>query len=181
MDKFEEMQTFVRVVDSGSLSAAAERMEIAKSAVSRRLADLEARLGVQLLNRTTRRINLTDSGHQFYQRCLSILADLDESEQLISHENAELRGTIRIAAPLSFGIQHLSPILNDFLNEHVELNLDLSLNDRRVNLMDEGVDLGIRIGDLDDSSLIARRLAPARLILCASPDYLTKHGTPTVP
>jgi len=181
MDRFEEMQTFVQVVEAGSLSAAAERMDIAKSAVSRRLADLESRLGVQLLNRTTRRINLTDSGRQFYQRCQGLLANLEEAEQQVSHVHTELRGTIKIAAPLSFGIQHLSPVLNDFLKEHPELNLDINLNDHMLNLMDEAVDLGIRIGNLDDSSLIARRLAPSRLVLCASPEYLKKHGVPQHP
>jgi len=181
MDRFEQMQTFIRVVDSGSLSAAALRMDIAKSAVSRRLADLESRLGVQLLNRTTRRINLTDSGRQFYQRCQSILAELEDSEQQVSDVHKELSGTIRIAAPLSFGIQHLSPVLDNFLKQHPELNLDLNLNDHMTNLMDEGVDLGIRIGNLQDSSLIARRLAPSRLILCASPEYLQRFGEPQHP
>jgi DNA-binding transcriptional LysR family regulator len=181
MDRFEEMQTFVRVVEAGSLSAAADRLDIAKSAVSRRLADLEARLGVQLLNRTTRRINLTESGRQFYRRCQRILADLEETEQQVSSEHAELRGTIRIAAPLSFGILHLAPVLDDFLKEHGELKLDLELDDRLVNLMDEAVDLGIRIGRLHDSSLIARRLAPARLVLCASPEYLERRGEPQHP
>lgn len=181
MDRFEQMQTFIRVVDAGSLSAAAERLNIAKSAVSRRLAELESRLGVQLLNRTTRRINLTDSGRQFYGRCLRILADLEESEQQISSEHTELRGSIRIAAPLSFGILHLAPVLDDFLREHNELTLDLDLNDSLVNLMDEGVDLGIRIGRLHDSSLVARRLAPAKRVLCASPEYLQAQGEPQHP
>ena len=181
MDRFEEMITFVRVVEAGSLSAAAERMGIAKSAVSRRLADVEGRLGVQLLNRTTRRINLTDSGSLFYQRCQRILADVDETEELVSGEHTKLHGTIRIAAPLSFGIQHLSPVLNDFLKLHPQLSLDLDLNDRTVNLMDEGVDLGIRIGKLEDSSMMARKLAHTRLILCASPDYLQRHGEPQHP
>ena len=181
MDRFEQMQTFIRVVDSGSLSAAAQRMDIAKSAVSRRLADLESRLGVQLLNRTTRRINLTDSGRQFYQRCQSILAELEDSEQQVSDVHKELSGTIRIAAPLSFGIQHLSPVLDNFLKLHPELNLDLNLNDHMTNLMDEDVDLGIRIGNLQDSSLIARRLAPSRLVLCASPEYLQQFGEPQHP
>lgn len=181
MNPFEEMRTFVRVVETGSLSAASERMEIAKSAVSRRLSELESRLGVQLLNRTTRRINLTESGRQYYSHCQRILTDLEESEQLISSVHTELRGTIRIAAPLSFGITHLSPVLDDFLVEHPELTLDLNLNDRMVNLMDEGVDLGIRIGQLDDSSFIARRLAPAKTFLCASPKYLQQHGEPRHP
>lgn len=181
MDRFEEMQTFVRVVDSGSLSAAADRLDIAKSAVSRRLAELESRLGVQLLNRTTRRINLTDSGRQYYQQCIRLLAELEEAEQLVSSDHASLSGTIRIAAPLSFGILHLSPVLNDFLQHHPELSLDLDLDDRRVNLMDEAFDLGIRIGKLEDSSLIARRLAPANRTLCASPAYLKRHGEPCKP
>ncbi|MCW8826525.1 MAG: LysR family transcriptional regulator [Gammaproteobacteria bacterium] len=181
MDRFEEMRTFVRVVEAGSLSAAADRLDIAKSAVSRRLAELESRLGVQLLNRTTRRLNLTDSGSIFYQRCLRILADLEESEQYVSSEHTNLRGTIRIAAPLTFGVHHLSPLLNDFLKEHPELSLDLDLNDRNINLMDEGVDLGIRIGKLQDSTMMARKLASARMLLCASPEYLQQHGEPQSP
>ncbi len=181
MDRFEEMQTYVRVVEAGSLSAAADRLDIAKSAVSRRLAELESRLGVQLINRTTRRLNLTDSGRQYYQQCVRLLAELDEAEQLVSSDHASLSGTLRIAAPLSFGILHLSPVLDDFLQLHPELNLDLDLDDRRVNLMDEAVDLGIRIGKLEDSSLIARRLAPANRTLCASPAYLLQHGEPEHP
>ena len=181
MDRFEEMQTFIRVVDAGSLSNAAERMDIAKSAVSRRLADLESRLGVQLLHRTTRRINLTDSGRQFYRRCLQILNELEETEQQVSSEHTELRGRIRIAAPLSFGLLHLSPLIDEFLLAHPELSLDLDLNDRTLNLMDEGFDLGIRIGKLEDSSMKARKLASAKQILCASPDYLAQHGEPSHP
>lgn len=181
MDRFEEMRTFIRVVEAGSMSAAADRLGIAKSAVSRRLSDLESRLGVQLLNRTTRRLNLTDSGSLFYQRCQRILADLDESEHFVLSEHTRLRGTIRIAAPLSFGIQHLSPVLDDFLKEHAELSLDLELNDRTVNLMDEGVDLGIRIGKLQDSTMMARKLSHTKLIYCASPAYLERHGEPQIP
>ena len=181
MDRFEEMNTFIKVVETGSLSATANKLDIAKSAVSRRLAELESRLGVQLLNRTTRRLNLTDSGRQFYDHCLRILSELNEAEQTVSSSSTELRGTIKLAAPLSFGIAHLSPVLNDFMRLHPELNLDLNLNDRMINLMDEGVDLGIRIGELEDSSLIARRLAPCNLILCASPAYLQKHGEPQTP
>ena len=181
MDRFEEMQTFIRVVKAGSLSAAAERLDIAKSAVSRRLAELEARLGVQLLTRTTRRLNLTENGRQFYQRCLTILSDLEEAEQAITSGDIALTGTLRIAAPLSFGITHLSPVLNAFLQLHPELKLDLDLNDRTLNFMEEEVDLAIRIGRLADSSLVARRLAATQLIVCASPDYLAKHGEPTHP
>lgn len=181
MDRFEEMQTFVRVVRAGSLSAAAERLDIAKSAVSRRLADLEARLGVQLLTRTTRRLNLTESGRRYYERCQTILADLEETEQAVASGDIALRGTVRIAAPLSFGISHLSPVLDEFLQRHPELKLDLDLNDRTLNFMEEEVDLAIRIGRLADSSLVARKLATTKLILCASPAYLARHGEPTHP
>ncbi|MFK5892629.1 MAG: LysR family transcriptional regulator [Pseudomonadota bacterium] len=178
MDRFEEMKTFISVVKNGSLTAAADKLDIAKSAISRRITDLEKRLDVQLLNRTTRRINLTESGQQYYQYCEHILADLEEAEQAVSSEHAQLKGTICIAAPLSFGIKHLAPIMNDFLKEHHHLKLDLNLNDRMVNLLEEGVDLAIRIGQLDDSSHKARRLAPIRNIVCASPEYLRIHGTP---
>lgn len=181
MDRFEEMQTFVRVVDAGSLTAAAERYNIATSAISRRLSEMEARLGVQLLTRTTRRLNLTENGRQYYQRCIAILADLEEAERAITCEHLELRGTIRIAAPLSFGITHLSPVLNEFLKTHPDLKLDLDLNDHTLNLMEEDFDLAIRIGWLADSTLIARRLASVQRIVCASPDYLARHGEPKQP
>lgn len=181
MDRFEEIQTFVRVVKAGSFSAAAERLNIAKSAVSRRLSDLEARLGVQLLTRTTRRLNLTENGRQYYQRCLTLLSDLEEAEQSVTCGDIALTGTLRIAAPLSFGISHLSPVLNEFLQMHPELKLDLDLNDRILNFMEEEVDLAIRIGQLADSSLVARKLATTELIVCASPDYLAQHGEPKHP
>ncbi len=181
MDRFEEMQTFVKVVELGGVSATADRLEIAKSAVSRRLADLEARLGVQLLHRTTRKMNLTHSGQQFYQRCLRILADLDETEQYISQEDKQLRGIIRLSAPLSFGLAHLSPLLNEFLVSHPELDFALDLNDSQINLMNEGIDLGIRIGHLEDSSLMARKLASCHSVMCASPEYLQRYGEPKHP
>lgn len=181
MDRFEEIQTFIKVVKAGSLSGAAERLDIAKSAVSRRLSDLEARLGVQLLTRTTRRLNLTESGRQYYQRCQTILADLAETEQAITSGDIALSGTVRMASPLSFGISHLSPVLDEFLQLHPELKLDLDLNDRTLNFMEEDVDLAIRIGRLSDSSLVARKLADTQLIVCASPGYLTQYGEPTHP
>jgi len=178
MDRFEEMRTFITVVKQGSLTAAADKLDIAKSAISRRLADLEERLGVQLLNRTTRKINLTESGQQYYQHCLHILTDLEEAELSVSSEHAQLKGTIRIAAPLSFGVKHLSPLMNQFLLQHQGLTLDLDFNDSMVNIIEEGVDLALRIGQLADSSYKARRLAPIKRIICASPEYLEEHGTP---
>ena len=181
MDKFSEIQTFVNVVEAGSLSAAADRMAVAKSAVSRRLAELESRLGAQLLQRTTRSIKLTESGRRFHESCQRILADLEESEHTVATEHATISGAIRVAAPLSFGIHHLSPVLNNFQQVHPEVSLELNLDDRQINLLEAGFDLGLRIGKLEDSSLIARRLAPIRRIVLASPAYLQKHGEPRSP
>lgn len=178
MDRFDNMQTFIRVVETGSISAAAERMDIAKSAVSRRIGELEDRLGVQLFLRTTRRLSLTEHGRSFHQHCVRILADLEEAEQSLSSDDAALKGTLRIAAPLSFGLRHLGPMLNEFMEQHPQLLIDLDLNDRRIDLVEEGIDVAIRIGQLADSSLMARRLAPVQSVMCASPDYLQRFGTP---
>ena len=181
MDRFNDMQTFVRVVEAGSISGAAERMEIAKSAVSRRLAELEARLGVQLFRRTTRRMSLTDSGRGFYERCLRILEEVDDAEHSVAQAHRELRGALRVALPLSFGLQHLAPAIEDFMRLHPAVEFDLDFNDRQVDLLREGFDVAIRIAQLADSSLMARRLAPIRHAVCASPDYLAAHGTPKRP
>lgn len=180
-DRLEEMATFVRVVEAGSLTGAARRLEVAKSAVSRRLSELEARLGVQLLRRTTRTLHVTDAGHAFYQRCVRILADVDEAELAVSDVHGRLAGQLRVAAPLSFGIAHLQPAVEAFLAEHPDVRFDLDLDDRQVDLMAENFDLGIRIAPLADSSLVARRLATVEHVVCASPDYLARHGTPETP
>jgi DNA-binding transcriptional LysR family regulator len=181
MDRLEEMRTFVGVVEAGSITGASERLRIAKSAVSRRVADLEERLSVQLFRRTTRRLNLTDTGQSFYGRCLSILADVEEAELAVSQAHATLRGPLRVAVPLSFGLNHLGPAIDAFLRTHPGIELDLDLSDRQVDLLAEGFDLAVRIADLADSSLIARRLAPVRHVVCASPAYLAQHGTPRSP
>lgn len=181
MDRFEEMQSFVRVVESGGISAAAERLGMAKSAVSRRLQQLENRLGAQLLQRTTRRISLTEDGRQFYQRCLRILDELEEAEQELSSEQQRVHGVLRVAAPLSFTLRHLAPLLNEFMQRYPEVRLDIDVEDRQINLLEEGVDLAIRIGKLDDSTLVARRLAPIPAVLCASPAYIERHGLPLQP
>ena len=178
MDRFADMQMFVAVVEAGSLSAAAERLNLAKSAVSRRLAELEARLGVSLIQRTTRRLNLTDSGRAYYDRCVVILADLDEAEAAVSQAHQALKGRLKVALPHSFGLLHLAPLVQDFMMQHPDVRFELDFNDRQIDLMQEGFDLAIRIATLADSSLIARRLAPIRHAVCASPDYLTRHGTP---
>ena len=181
MNKFEEFQAFVAVVDSGSFTAAAERLGAAKSAVSRRVAALEERLGVQLLRRTTRVLNLTDSGSSFYERGKRILADLDEAESAVAQEHGELRGTLRIALPLSFGVRHMCGPIASFGRKHPKIRFDLDLNDRRIDLIEENVDMALRIGHLTDSSLIARRLFDVKAVACASPAYLRSHGEPSSP
>ena len=181
MDRFEDLSTYVAVVEAGSFTAAADRLGIAKSVVSRRVAALEERLGAQLLRRTTRRLSLTDSGSALYDRGVRILADLDEAESAVSRQQGVLRGRLRIAAPLSFGLRHLSVPLCDFGRRHSALQLDIDFNDRRVDLVEEGIDVAVRIGHLSDSSLIARKLFDARTVVCASPDYLAEHGEPAKP
>lgn len=156
-------------------------MSLAPSAVSRRLKELEARLGVQLVTRTTRRMSLTDEGQHFYRRCQQILADLEDAEAEISDPRQGLRGHLRIAAPLSFGLAHLTPLICSFAKAHPELKLDLDLSDRLVDLVAEGVDVALRIGTLRDSSLIARKLCDVRMVACASPEFLDEHGRPGSP
>lgn len=181
MDRMAEIETFVQVAESGGIGAAAERLGVAKSAVSRRLKELEERLGVRLVNRTTRQLSLTDTGKTYYERAVQILADLEDADQNAAALHGALSGRLKIAAPQSFGVMHLTPAVTGFLNNHPELWIDLDLNDRRVDLVNEGFDLAVRIGRLEDSSLIARRLAPVRNVVCASPDYLARHGTPERP
>ena len=181
MDKFADLQAFVTVVDAGSFSAAGERLAIAKSVVSRRVSALEQRLGVKLLNRTTRRLSLTDSGRALHQRASRILADLDDAEQVVTSAHGALRGRLRIAAPLSFGLLHLAPAVTEFLQVNEELVIDIDLNDRQVNIVEEGFDMAVRVGYLEDSTLVARRLSSVRRVTVASPGYLAQHGMPTEP
>jgi len=181
MDRFDEMQTFVRVVESGGISAAAERLAIAKSAVSRRLQELENRLGVELLRRTTRRIGLTEEGRIFYERCLRILDEVDEAENTLRDEQRQVQGLVRLAAPLSFTLRHIAPLLTEFMQRYPGVRLDLDLDDRQIDIHKEGMDLTLRLGQLHDSSMVARRLAPVRTIVCASPTYLARHGEPHHP
>lgn len=178
MDRYENMNTFVRVVETGSISAAANRMDVAKSVVSRRLKELEEHLGVELFHRTTRQMNLTDTGRGFYQQAVRILSDIHEAELATSQSHGALKGSLKVAVPLSFGLMHLGPAINDFLQQHPGIDFDIDFNDRQVDLLTEGFDLAIRIANLPDSSLIARRLAPIEIILCASPAYLESAGKP---
>ncbi|MDH3491761.1 MAG: LysR family transcriptional regulator [Gammaproteobacteria bacterium] len=181
MDKFEDLQAFVAVVEAGSFTAAAERLNAAKSAISRRVSALEERLGVQLLRRTTRVLNLTETGSSFYEHSARILADLNEAEAAVQQEHGELRGTLRVALPLSFGVRHMCTPIAAFSKLHPKVEFDLDLNDRRIDLIEEGVDVAIRIGRLQDSSYIARRLFDVRAVVCASPHYLSVHGEPQAP
>jgi len=181
MGKFADIEAFTAVVEAGTFSAAGERLGIAKSVVSRRISQLERRLGSRLLHRTTRRLALTDTGKNFYQRTVQILSDLDDAEQSVTDETTELRGLIKLAAPLTFGLMHLSDAITDFLNEHPAIELNLDLNDRNINLVEEGFDMAVRIGDLQDSTLVARRLGTVRVVTCASRAYLEKHGEPDTP
>ena len=181
MNRFENMDTFIRVVETGSISGAADRLGVAKSAVSRRLKELEAHLGVELFHRTTRQMNLTDTGRAYYHQVVRILDDVLEAENATSQAHGTLKGSLKIALPMNFGKTHLSTVINDFLNEHPQIEFDLDFNDREVDLIQEGFDLAVRIADLPDSSLIARKFAPIKTVICASPDYLEKMGIPKSP
>jgi DNA-binding transcriptional LysR family regulator len=181
MDRLAGMVVFARVIDAGSFTAAAGQLGMSKSAVSKAVAALEDRLGARLINRTTRRLALTEVGRAFYERCVRILAEAEEAELAVTHLQAMPRGTLRINAPLSFGILHLGPALPDFLLRHPELKVDLELTDRMVDLIEEGWDLAVRIADLPDSSLIARRIADNRMVVVAAPAYWDRHGRPQHP
>ncbi len=181
MNRFDELEAFIAVVDFRGFGNAAERLGMAKSMVSRRVSDLERRLGVQLLKRTTRRQSLTDAGREFYQRAKQILADLNEAEQCIADADSEIAGRIRLAMPLGFGVILLAAPVADFVAAHPAIEIDVDLNDREVDLIEANIDLAIRVGDLEDSSLIARRIATVQIATCASPEYLRRHGRPRHP
>lgn len=181
VDHLAEMAAFVRVVEAGTFTGAAQRLGWSKSMVSRRIAELEDRLGARLLNRTTRRLSLTEAGDAYYRRCARILAEIDDAEDEIARLSAEPRGTLRVNAPMSFGTQHLAPAIAGFVGRYPQVRIDLTLDDRFVDLIDDGVDVAVRIGVLADSSLIARRLAPSHVVLCASPAYLARRGVPERP
>ena len=181
MDKFAALQAFTAVVDAGSFQAASERLGITKSVVSRRVSQLEQSLQCRLLHRTTRKLSLTDEGKQFYQRAMQILSELEDAELETTHKSMEVRGRIKLAAPLSFGLLHLSSTLDEFLKQHPSIELELDLNDRNVNLVEDGFDMAVRIGQLEDSSLIAKRIGTSRNITCASTSYLDKHAPIEMP
>lgn len=181
MDKLRAMEIFVCIVEAGSLTAAASLRDTSLTSVVRSLATLEARLGTRLLNRTTRRIALTDEGREYFERCRRVLAEIGEAENALSARQAQPAGKLEITAPVMFGRLHVGPVLTDFLAAHPAVHAELTLLDRVVDLLDEGMDAAIRIGHLPDSSLVAVALGTTRRIICASPDYLRRAGAPARP
>jgi DNA-binding transcriptional LysR family regulator len=178
MDQLQTMQTFVRVVEAGSFVAAAERLGISTAMASRHVQALEARLGTRLVNRTTRRLGLTEAGAAYYERCQQVLRDVEEMDLAVAAEGERPRGLLRVNAPVVFGTRHLARVLVEYEARYPEVSIELVLNDRFIDLVEEGADLAIRIGTLAESTLVARRLFPVRLALCAAPAYLARHGEP---
>lgn len=181
MDRLVCMQVFVRVVEKGSFSATAEEFRISPTMVGKHICHLEERLGVRLLNRTTRRQSLTEVGRIYYERCKLALAEVEAADACANELQLAPRGLLRVNAPVSFGASAFIGALGDYLEQYPEVHIELALNDRVVNLVDEGYEAAIRIGSLPDSSLIARPLTPYRMVVCASPEYLDIHGTPQSP
>lgn len=181
MDRLAAMQVFAQVVETGSFARAAERLGLSTSATSRQVAELESHLDTRLLNRTTRRVSLTESGRAYYERAVQLLADLEEAEQEASRATVVPRGTIRLTTSVNFGVRHVAPAIAAFLGRHAQVRFDVSLSDRIVDLVEEGFDLAIRIGAAGSENLVARKLGETRLLPCASPAYLKAHGAPFTP
>lgn len=181
MDRFEEMRAFAAVVDAGSFVRAADALDLSKTAVSRLVGDLEARLGVRLLHRTTRKLSLTGEGEVFCARCKELLADVEEAEAEVTARADQAAGLVRVNVPVSFGLLQLAPLWPAFMARHPQVSLDVTLADRIVDLVEEGFDLAVRIARLPASTLVSRRLTSTRLVLCASPEYLRREGSPAHP
>lgn len=181
MDSLTDIAVFAQVVDSGSFTAAAERLSLSKSVVSKYVTRLEDHLGARLLNRTTRRLSLTEVGRVFYERSQRGLQEIEEAEAEVSRLQDKPRGTLRLNTPMSFGIMHVAPALPEFQRRYPEISIDMNLDDRQVDVIEEGFDLSIRISELPDSALVARRLAPCRHVIVASTEYLERNGIPSTP
>ena len=181
MDRLTAMQTFVRVAEAGSFTAVADQMNVARSAITRQIAALEAHLGVKLIARSTRRLSLTSAGATYLEQCRDILDRIDEAEGDLAGERQTLQGTIRTSVPLTFGLLHLTPLLLEFSRAHPDIHIDLDFNDRRVNLIEEAMDFALRITDRLPETTVARRLTSCRSVVVASPDYLRRHGEPRHP
>lgn len=181
MDTLTAMQTFAKVIELGSFAAAAEKAGLARSVVTRQIAYLEQKYGVRLLNRTTRKLSLTDAGRAFLERIRPILGDLAELDLALQVQGRQPTGRLRVSAPVSFGVLNLGPAIAEYLAAYPQVVIDLDLNDRVVDLVEDGFDVAVRIGPQHDSSLVARPLAPQQLVVCAAPAYLERHGTPQEP
>jgi DNA-binding transcriptional LysR family regulator len=181
MDRLAAMRVFTQVVESGSFAKAAARLDLSTSATSRQVAELESHLRTRLLNRTTRRVSLTESGRAYYERAVQLLADLEEAEQEALRAAVVPRGTIKLTTSVNFGVRHVAPAIAAFLAQHAEVGFDVSLSDRMVDLVEEGFDLAIRIGAAGSENLVARKLGETRLLACASAGYLKAHGVPQAP
>ncbi len=178
MSRFDDLEIFAKVVSAGSMSSAARELGLSPAVVSKRLQRLEKQTGSRLMNRTTRKISLTEAGEGYYERIIAVLADLEEADDFLARRSGAARGLLKISAPTSFGRMHLAPHLSKFLSANPDLKLHLDLTDEFTDLISGGFDLAIRIGELPDSTLVARKLAPLRRILCATPGYLKRAGTP---
>lgn len=176
-----EMTVFVTAVDAGNFSAAARVLGLTPSAVSKQISRLESRLGARLLNRSTRRTSLTDVGRDFYDRSRTILAEIDEAERAVGHASDEPRGTLRVTASISFGQRQIVPLVPEFVSRFPDIRVDMVFSDRVIDMVDEGIDVAVRVSAPADSALIARQLVPDRRVVCAAPAYLAAHGTPTTP
>jgi DNA-binding transcriptional LysR family regulator len=181
LDRFSALTVFAKVVEQGGFARAAERLGVSTSAVSRRVGELEAHLDTRLLNRTTRRLSLTETGQAFYERCVQLLADLEEAEEAVTAAAVTPRGTLKLTCSVTFGVRHLAPALAAFAARHPQMRFDVELSDRAVDIVDEGIDLAIRIGDIGSQSLIGRRIGLTQLVCCAAPAYLARHAAPRVP
>jgi len=181
MDSLSSMELFITVVEAGSFTAAAAALDITPSAVSKQITKLEDRLGVQLLARTTRRVALTEVGAAYYERCQRIMSEVNDAEGMVSNLRATPRGLLRVSVPVILGQLHFAPAAPEFLREYPEVHLELVMNDHSVNLVEEKFDVVVRIDEAPESSMIARRLAPNRRVVCAAPGYLEAHGIPRVP
>ncbi|MBE7384709.1 MAG: LysR family transcriptional regulator [Leptolyngbya sp. SIO1E4] len=181
MSIWDGVSEFITVVDAGSFSAAAKRLGVSTSYVSRRVASLEARLGIRLLARSTRKVRMTDAGAEYYRRCTDLAAGLEEANQVVMGETAEVVGRIRVAAAGAFAERYVAPALAEFAAQHPKVQIEIGFNSRIINLIDEGFDFAVRYGVLEDSSLIARKLTNRTLVTCASSDYLKRCGTPKEP
>lgn len=179
-DDLSDMAVFVRIIEAGSLSAAARRLNLSLPVVSRRLSQLEARLGVRLANRTTRTLSMTEEGNRFYVRCVRILAEIEEAKLEVMSGRETAVGLLRITTTLAFGTKHLAPLLADFQKQHPRLTIHLNTTDTITNIVEAGYDFAVRFGILADSSFIARQLAPNVRVICGSPDYLARRGVPMV-